>query len=359
MTKVLFVVTKSNFGGAQRYVYDLATHLPPGMEAVVACGPAQGGAREGELIAKLRNAGIRSVFVPALSRDMSAADIGAYRSLKKLFADEKPDIVHLNSSKAGGLGALAARAAGVPRIVFTAHGWAFRESRPPLARAAIWIASLITVALSHAVICVTEPDRRAFSMIFPHRMHLIRNALPGPLALLPRHEARQALAPDAPEGARWVGSIGELTKNKGFDIGLRAFARALAAEPQLFYCLIGDGEERAALETLAGELGIGARMRFCGAVDGASRYLSAFDTFFIPSRKEGLPYAMLEAHAAGLPIVASRVGGIPEICGPADTLAAPADIAAFAGALEAPQQEPLPAPSDFPAMLRATLALYD
>lgn len=358
MKKVLFVITKSNWGGAQRYVFDLSTHLPPGWEAVVACGPAQDTSREGELIAKLRNASIRSVFVPALARDMSVADIGAYRSLKKLFSDEKPDVVHLNSSKAGGLGALAARAAGVPRIIFTAHGWAFRESRPLLARTAIWLASLATVALSHQVICVTAPDRRAFSWLFPRRMHLIHNALPASPVLKPREEAQRALAPDAPQGARWIGSIGELTRNKGFDIGMRAFQKALATEPGLFYCIVGDGEDRSKLETLAHELGISSRVRFCGALENASSYLSAFDVFLIPSRKEGLPYVFLEAHAAGLPIVASEVGGIPEIATPADTLCESDDIDAFAAALASPQQEPLPVPSDFATMIKDTLALY-
>lgn len=358
MKKVLFIITKSNWGGAQRYVYDLATHLPAGMEPVVACGPALGSAHAGELIGKLRDAGIRSIFVPALSREWGVADLGAYRGLKKLCDSERPDVVHLNSSKAGGLGALAARAAGVPRIVFTAHGWAFRESRPLAARALIWLASFLTVALSHEVICVTKADCRAFSRIFPSRMHLIHNALPVSPALAPRLDARERLAPAAPSDSRWIGSIGELTANKGFDIGLRAFARALKEEPQLFYCIVGDGEDRAALEALADKLGISARVRFCGRIEEASRYLSAFDVFFIPSRKEGLPYVLLEAHAAGLPVVASAVGGIPDVCTPADTLCESGDAAAFARALSSPQQEPLPVPSDFTAMRAATLALY-
>jgi glycosyltransferase involved in cell wall biosynthesis len=358
MRKVLFVITKSNWGGAQHYVYDLATHMPAGTEVIVACGPAQDSAREGELIIKLRDAGVRSVFVPALTRDMSIADIGAFRSLKKLFDDEKPDVVHLNSSKAGGLGALAARASGVPRIVFTAHGWAFRESRPFFVRALMWLASLATVALSHQVICVTKPDRNAFVWLFPRRMHLIHNALPAPLPLKTRTEARHAIAPEAPPNCRWIGSIGELTRNKGFDIGLRAFAHARNINPNLFYCIIGDGRERTALEALADELAIREHVCFAGAREDASAYLSAFDVFFIPSRKEGLPYAMLEAHAAGLPVVASFVGGIPEIRGPADTLCPSGDVGAFAHALtEVPQTAP-PITTDFMAMRDATIALY-
>lgn len=358
MTKVLFIITKSNWGGAQRYVYDLATHLPADFTPIVAFGLAQDSDSSGLLGERLAAAGVRTVLVPELGRDIGRADLAAFGALRELFAREKPDVVHLNSSKAGGLGALAARTMRTPRIVFTAHGWAFRESRPLLARVAIWLASLATVALSHEVICVTEADRRAFSWLFPRRMHLIRNALPESPLLKPREEAQHALAPDAPARVRWIGSIGELTKNKGFDTGLRAFAQARAIEPQLFYCIIGDGEDRPLLESLADELRIREHVRFCGTIDNASGYLSAFDLFFLPSRKEGLPYVMLEAHAAGLPVIASSVGGMPEIATPADTLCESGDIAGFATALASPQQEPLPVPSDFAAMLGKTLTLY-
>lgn len=127
----MFVVTKSNFGGAQRYVFDLATNLPTnGYDVLVATGSAQGSESAGSLIGMLQHAGIRTVFLPHMARDISPLrDWRTFLSLWKLMRDEKPDVVHLNSSKAGILGALTARLAGVRRIIFTAHGWAFWETR--------------------------------------------------------------------------------------------------------------------------------------------------------------------------------------------------------------------------------------
>jgi glycosyltransferase involved in cell wall biosynthesis len=107
--KVLFVITKPNWGGAQRYVFDLATALPKERYDVAL---AVGG--EGELTKRLEERNIPAINIPSLKRDISLiAEFRAFSALKDTFMRERPDIVHLNSSKAGALGALAARAAGV------------------------------------------------------------------------------------------------------------------------------------------------------------------------------------------------------------------------------------------------------
>src|SRR6185437_2692500 len=111
--KVLYVITKGNFGGAQRYVFDLATHLPKEkFEAVVVCGVG------GSLIEKLRDAHIRTITISSLERNASIfSDIAAFFALWKIIRQEKPDILHLNSSKAGGLGVVAGRLSGIKRIL--------------------------------------------------------------------------------------------------------------------------------------------------------------------------------------------------------------------------------------------------
>ncbi|NQV93114.1 glycosyltransferase, partial [Candidatus Kaiserbacteria bacterium] len=123
--KILFIITKSNFGGAQRYVYDIARSLSPdAFDVVVAFGG------EGLLKDKLAHAKIRTVPIEDLERDINIFnEIDVFFQLLKLYRVEKPDIVHLNSSKIGGIGALAGRIAQVPLIIFTAHGWAFNEER--------------------------------------------------------------------------------------------------------------------------------------------------------------------------------------------------------------------------------------
>jgi len=153
-TKILYLITKSNWGGAGRYVYDLTTSLPEDkFDVVVALGG------EGLLKQRLEEKGVRVITVKSLERNVSILkEFSALFELYSLFEKERPDVVHLNSSKAGGLGAFAARLSGIPRIVFTAHGWAFGEKRFLLHQWLIWMASLATQVFSHVTIAVSTYD---------------------------------------------------------------------------------------------------------------------------------------------------------------------------------------------------------
>jgi len=149
--KVLFLITKSNWGGAQRYVYDLATHLDQTkFEPVVALGG------DGELVTLLDHAGVRVIRINSLTRDISLKKEKEFASeLYKIIRIEKPDILHVNSSKAGGVGTALGRILRVPRIIFTAHGWAFNEERPWWQRMVIKFLHWVTVLLSHRTIAVS------------------------------------------------------------------------------------------------------------------------------------------------------------------------------------------------------------
>src|ERR1043166_2713598 len=116
--KVLYVSRKANWGGAKRYVFDLATSLPKDeFDVAVAYG------QPGRLAEELQKAGIKTHPILSLQRDVSlGVDIKSFFELYRLFKKERPDVVHLNSSKAGGVGALAARLAGIKNIIFTVHG---------------------------------------------------------------------------------------------------------------------------------------------------------------------------------------------------------------------------------------------
>jgi glycosyltransferase involved in cell wall biosynthesis len=314
--KVAYVVTKSNFGGAQRYVYDLATHMPPDADAVVICGKGQGyGIEEELLVAKLTEAGVRTVQLRELTRDIGVTDFAALYKLRKVIRDENPCVLHLNSSKAGALGALAGRLAGVPKILFTAHGWPFNESRGFLWRAFAWFASVLTILLSSKVICVSTYDRNQFrGWFFSKKLLGIRNALP-PANYMEREEARKNLVPHAElyENDIWVGTIAELNANKNISLALKAVAKAVQAGCNIFYAVAGSGEDRFALEDEMKALKLDQNVKFLGFVSGAPLLYKAFDIALLPSRKEGLPYAILAAQQAQVPIIASAVGGIPEV----------------------------------------------
>ena len=159
--KCLLVITKSNWGGAQRYVYNLATALPREEYAVSVAlgGTGVADSAPGELAQKLAAAKIPTHHVAAFARDVSAtSDVRAFFELLALLRRERPDVVHLNSSKAGGVGALAARIAGVKKIIFTSHGLAWDEDRSPRAKKLIKLFSWCTFILCHRVIVITQDN---------------------------------------------------------------------------------------------------------------------------------------------------------------------------------------------------------
>src|SRR3989339_303916 len=137
--KVLFIITKSNFGGAQRYVYDIATHLDKErfVPVVALGGTGEKHAPQGILQHLLEEKNIRIHSVKHFMRNMSfIQDVSAFFELLRILKKERPDVLHVTSSKAGGLGALAGRVAQVPTIIFTSHGLAYDEAwRPLLQRA--------------------------------------------------------------------------------------------------------------------------------------------------------------------------------------------------------------------------------
>lgn len=151
---MLFLITKATFGGAQRYVYDLATNLPQSeYEAGVAYGVP------GRLSDMLDTYGIPTLNIPSLQRNIAfVSDIKSFFEIKQAIIDAAPDILHLNSSKAAALGALAGRMRGVRTIIFTAHGWPFKESRNPLSKVILFLASWCTALLATHVIVVSRID---------------------------------------------------------------------------------------------------------------------------------------------------------------------------------------------------------
>ncbi len=315
--KVLFIITKSNWGGAQRYVFDLATHLPKeDFDICVALGGSGNtDATPGLLDTRLQGAGIRSIYIQSFMRDISLIkECRAFWELLKIFAKEKPDIVHLNSSKAGGLGALAARIAGVPSIIFTSHGLPYEEDRNTFARALIFLATWVTFLLSTKVIVVSQSNyERAHQLPgCRSKIYLIHNGIPELIFLSPE-KAQQVLSAKMPYGRPWIGVIAEYTHNKGLSFLIEAAGILKEEHKPVSLCLIGEGEERLFLEKLAREKNVAECVWFLGFIPEAYQYLTAFDIVVLPSLKEGLPYVLLEAGQAERAVVASDVGGVGDI----------------------------------------------
>ncbi|MGB2580808.1 MAG: glycosyltransferase family 4 protein [Minisyncoccia bacterium] len=312
--KILFIITKSNFGGAQKYVYDLATSMPKDkFDVAVALGGS------GLLIQKLQEKGIRVLQISSLTRDLNtASDLSAFLELLSIFRNEKPDVVHLNSAKAGGVGTLAARLAHVPKIIFTAHGWAFNEERGRLQRIIIKFFSWITILLSHKTIAVSDAvknDTKNWPLT-NNKVVVIKNGIKEPEFYI-KEIAREKLfaltnAIPMPD-AFILGTIAELHKSKGIQYAIEAFAGIAQIDSRLHYFVLGGGDEKERLEGLVKHYGLQGRVFLVGFVEDAARFLPAFDVFILPSITEALGLVILEAGYAGLPVVASNVGGIPEI----------------------------------------------
>lgn len=310
--KILFVITKANWGGAQRYLFDLAVGFAEeGNDVSAAAGSG------GELIKRLRAAGIKRIYELKSERD-----IGFFEEIKTFFALlrviwlERPDIVHLNSSKIGGIGGIASRILGVSKIIFTAHGWAFDEDRPWWQKSLLIFLSKVSVLFHHKVICVSEHSQKSSRQLGRgyKKCVTIHNAAKE-IDFYPKNDARDFFNDNygikSSRDTVWLCTISELTKNKGLLYLIDALA--MLKSKNWIFLIIGSGELKGDLAGQIKILNLAEKVHILDHISEAARYLKAFDIFTLTSVKEGLPYVLLEAGSASLAVIASEVGGIPEI----------------------------------------------
>jgi len=312
--KILFLITKSNFGGAQRYVYDLATNLDrTTFEPKVALGG------DGPLVTMLENAHIPVIKLTEMQNSTSLKQAWrSYIELLHLLKSEKPDVLHLNSSIAGLVGAVAGRFARVPNIIFTAHGWAFNEDRPLWQRIAIKFFHYLTVLLSDRTIAVSNAI--VSQMNWPGAKGKMKVINPGRTigAMYDQTEARAKIISFYPkltshEHAYWAVCIAELHPIKRHNVLIAAFAERVKIDADQILVLIGDGKQRLELETQIKDLNLADHVFLLGNIIEAARFLKAFDVFVLVSKSESYGYVLHESGLAGVPIIATNVGGIPDI----------------------------------------------
>jgi len=314
--KILYIITKSNWGGAQRHVYDLAVAMKSrGHDVSVALGG------DGILRKRLEDAGIYTHSISNLKRDVSfSGDAGSFKQIFSIIKFRKPDVLHLHSPKAAGIGALAGRILGIKNIVYTVHGWAFNESRPLQQKGLIALFSWVTMQFCHKVILLSEIEYNQ-TLHFPHvkeKLSLVRLGIKQPI-FMSVDGAKQTIAKiigmDLGEYNKKtvIGTIAELHPNKGLHFLIQALVPILISNPHIITVIIGEGESRDSLTALISGAGMEKRIFLTGYIDSASDYLKAFNIFALSSQKEGLPYVLIEAGFAGMPVVSTTVGGIPEI----------------------------------------------
>lgn len=311
-TKVCYCITKGNWGGAQRYVYSLATSLSKDkydVFAIVGDGNT--------LKRKLEEKGVRVYELNSLKRNISViSEIKSSFNMLKIIQNEKPDVLHLNSPKAAGFGCVAGKLCDTSKIIQTIHGWSFNETRGIIAVTFIRFFSWLTVMLCHKTIVIAEKEKeQVLKMPFVNKdkIVLIKNGLEK-IEFRDRESAQKDLLFRMGKidvgDVLWLGTISELHKNKGLRYAILALENL---HKPFIFIVIGEGEEREGLEKLIREKHLENKIFLVGFMENANQYLKAFDIFTLTSTKEGLPYSILEAGLAELPVVASSVGGIPEI----------------------------------------------
>ena len=324
----MLAVTLGEWGGAQAYVYALALGLRNRYDITVLCGP-------GAILAhRVREAGVRVIEVDALRRHFHPwRDGQALAAISSVIRADCFDIVHANSTKAGFLTRLAARAARVPVIVFTAHGWAFTEGRPRWLRRLLALGERAVASMTTRIICISDYDRQLalrYRVAAAERLVVIRNAVDPVPYLVPPPQTVPARAEHG-GGPVVVTMVGRLAPPKDPWTLLEA-ARQL---PQVRVVIAGDGPLRSKVVEFARRLDIAERVTLTGFRSDIPELLRASDIFVLSSRWEGLPTVVIEAMMASLPVVATRVGGLPELVeeGVSGLLVPPGSPAALHGAL--------------------------
>jgi len=312
--KVLYLITKSNWGGAQRYVYDLATHLNPlEFEPVVAMGG------DGALAEMLHHSGIRVITLEKLQNSLSPTQAWrGFLEIRRILRTEKPAVFHVNSSVAGFIGTIAGRLTRTRRIIFTAHGWAFNEDRPYPIRLLFKLIHYLTVRFSHRTIAVSNAI--VMQMNWPGVREKMTVINPGRTigAMFDHDEARGRLIDFVPalnpyKDDTWVVCLAELHPIKRHIILFEAVAKLVFTYPKLRVVCIGDGKLRATLEAWVTEHALGNHIFVVGSILEAARYYKAFDICVLASKSESYGYVLHEAGLSGVPVIATAVGGIPDI----------------------------------------------
>ena len=319
--KILRVIARLNMGGPALHVAYLTAGLRKlGYDTTLVAGSLARGEDSMSFVAD--ELGVEVLRIDELGREISPLrDLLATLRLARLIRRERPQILHTHTAKAGTVGRVAALLAGArrpPIVIHTFHGHVLRGYFGPFRSLFFrllerWLASKTTalVAVSPQVrddlVALGVAPRKRFVVIrlgieLDERVAAGRDG---------RRESRRYLG--IPEGRFAVGWIGRMTAVKRTDDVLLAFKQLRNGGVDACLCMVGDGPDRRELEHRAHELGIARDTLFLGYQEEVAPFYAAFDALVLPSSNEGTPVSAIEALAAGRPVVATRVGGVPDV----------------------------------------------
>lgn len=297
--KIVYVITRADvIGGASVHLFDLAVGAQQkGYDVEVFVGG------HGVFLDKLKDAGLKCRSLKYMQREISPwNDLMGFFELRKLFIKSKPDLVHLHSSKAGILGRLAAKIVSIP-VVFTAHGWAFTEGVSSKKRFIYIVIERFMARFSNSIITVSEFDRQLAldsNVGNPILVRTVHNGMPN-LPLIQRKPNASIVK---------MIMVARFEEQKDQQSLIKALAQIEQKKWRLEF--VGNGSLMAQAVTLVESLGLSDHIFFSGACDDVAKRLEQADVFLLISNWEGLPLTILEAMRASLPVIASKVGGVPE-----------------------------------------------
>ncbi|KAA3633426.1 MAG: glycosyltransferase family 1 protein [Proteobacteria bacterium] len=320
--RILFVITRANVGGAQKHVAWLIESVRHRFDILVVTGET------GFLTARLDELGVQYEVLDSLRREIAPLrDLRACAALRRIIKRFSPDLIHLHSFKASMLGRVAA--IGLPsRVIVTAHGWSFSDQNPRSRKIIGLVVERSLARLTDRVVVVCRRDRdTALSrrILSADRLELIHNGVP-------ERGGAPARAQGPGRGARVI-NVGRLCDQKN-QLDLVRLFNALPQSTRL--TLVGDGPHHDEIQREILDRGLESRVRLDTDNTEPDNRLAAADIYATCARWEGLPLAVIEALRAGLPIVATDVGGTEELVqsGVNGFLVPAGETRAFAEALE-------------------------
>jgi len=328
---ILHIVAPAAVGGLESVVRALAAgHVAAGHRVRVAAVMDRAPGGPHPFLDGLAAAGVETEAVVVPGRGY----VAERRAIARICAAFAPDVVHTHGYRPDVIDASVARGRGTATVTtvhgFTGGGWRNRLYER---------VQLLAFRRFSAVVAVSRPllGRLAAAGVSPARTHLIPNAVvPSADSSVSRADARVALGLGTDRFT--VGWVGRLSREKGPDVLLAALA---GVDGPVSAVVVGDGRERAALRAQAMALGLDATVTWAGAVPDAARWMRAFDVVVLSSRTEGTPIVLLEAMAAGVPVIATAVGGVPDVVTSAEAILVPPDApAALAGAIARVRDQP-------------------
>jgi glycosyltransferase involved in cell wall biosynthesis len=357
MTKILHIITRLDMGGSAQNTLLACSELSDKYEIVLVHGlSAESNMTDSEMRAVQKGTGhaekrgVKFIDVPSLVRRISPLkDFRALLSLVWVLLKEKPLIVHTHSSRAGILGRLAAKLAGVPIIIHTPHGHVFYGHFGPLSsKFFLWIEKWFAY-FSDRIIALTEGEKKDYINLRvgrPEQMSTIHSGvdvacyMSNQINLMEKKRSLGLLS-----NAFIVGFVGWLLPIKGPMVLLRAMLEVWKKHPETILVLVGKGELDVELRTEVLQLDVNSKVKFLGWRDDVDEIMQLIDILVLPSLNEGMGRVLVEAMAAGKPVVASRVGGIPDLVKDEKTglLVPPGDARALANAILRLVKNPLEA----------------